>query len=238
MPFQSLARHRSRRCQILLREQAAVPVCAPGRNAVAHVQDAVESDRPLTWVFVGERYPVAQGRLSLAESVGGYVRDHFGRYDETLVDASAQRMPISQVEKELETRVLRNDPNVAVLMLGPGRSRVDERLEESFSLARVLCALGQNHIVPVIVPPPPFLEGGAIGEKARRWRDDVADLAIVHDAVLVGTDRCHTADAVGRKLVHALSLDKLVAAEIRKRNAASSTEAGTAQTAAVEAGAV
>lgn len=209
MPFTTLSRHRSRRLRILVTAQEPEKQSPSGRNAIAHIRDSIENKRPLSWVFTGERYPVEQGGLSIAEGVGSYLRDRFDRSHETVVDTSIYRTSITLLEENLEARILRHDPNVVVLTIGPGQLRIDQRLGDISSLARILCTLERNHVVPVIVAPPPLVSSRR-NPITRRWREDISDLAIVHDAVLVSADTCKSSSAVAADIVSSLALDTIL----------------------------
>jgi len=131
-----------------------------GRSPVTVFNEIVHGDRPLTWVFVGERWaPEKEASMDwplVPELLHDHLRESMLRLSETVLDNTSVQCPLSQLEDELSPRVLKCSPDIVIINIGreEWRDGADQLAKLEWQLARIVTRLLQEGIVPILATPP------------------------------------------------------------------------------------
>ena len=155
------------------------------------IAELVESDEPLTWLFMGDsithgaRY--TYGRDSISQMFEKFVKDDLGRTEDIVINTAVSSADTNDTITELEARLDRYQPDVVSIMIGTNDSATHINVGETQykeNLRTIIAAIQAKGAKVILRTPIPTRDGSRtdIGDYAD-WMGEVA--AEYEDVILV-----------------------------------------------------
>lgn len=195
---------------MILSASAGSPAAVRPPSAVTleYLRETLAGEKPATWVVTGEGLPAEEP--GVAARLETRVRRVWGRDADTVVCTCRRADRLVALAADLHARVLRHEPTAAVLLLGRGDARPQQRQAELDALERILSQLDVAGVATVVLPPTPKGVGTNLTLNAadERLRRSCERIARTYGAVVVRTAECDEPKLLAEALFHKLGLNR------------------------------